>query len=259
MKRAMSSTLAAMSPNDELLVGLHNCDDDSEEIANFFLQDHRVRKIQITGGGISKALNVLLAHARNPLVARMDADDFCLSWRFKFQKNQLFKKGVDFLFSTAIVSQKLGALKVLIPKHLTQLRQANIESLLRAMNPLVHPTMLARRDWMLKLGGYMDVPGEDLDLWLRAILAGARFHRTALPVLVYNLSDSQLSKMDWYETGWMTSKDIRNYRVKLHRAKGGSGLGPREVLEIVGPLLPQNIPRLLRFSKNIRSLDVHFP
>jgi glycosyltransferase involved in cell wall biosynthesis len=255
LSRAISSTLRALRADDELLVGLHNCTDDSARIAASFSSDNRLSIHKVAGGGVARVLNGLIEHSRYDLIARVDSDDICLPWKFRAQVKQMAKHDVDFLFSTAIVGWNNGTFALWVPQHLTTLSTSQVISLLRGMTPLVQPTMLAKRSAIESNGGYLDVPGEDLDLWLRAAVAGSTFFRAALPTLVYNISPNQLSKQDWYLEGWKTSESVAANRAILAKRVRGHVLGWREKLEIVGPLLPQNFRRLREFESALQQLD----
>jgi glycosyltransferase involved in cell wall biosynthesis len=255
LSRAIRSTLRALRAEDELLVGLHNCTDDSAKIAASFSSDSRLRIHEVTGGGVGRVLNTLIEHSRYDLIARVDSDDICLPWKFRVQVKQMAKHDVDFLFSTAIVGWKNGTFALWVPQHLTSLNTSQVTSLLLGMTPIMQPTMLAKKSALESNGGYFDVPGEDLDLWLRAAVGGSTFFRAALPTLVYNISPTQLSKQDWYLKGWKNSESVAANRAILAKRVRSRVLGWREKLEIIGPFLPQNFRRLRDFESELRKLD----
>lgn len=254
LSRAVSSTLRALREDDELLVGLHNCTDDSARIATSFSSDGRLSIHEVSGGGVAKVLNKLIDHSRYDLIARVDSDDICLPWKFWVQVRQMAKHDVDFLFSTAIIGLPAGPVTLWVPQHLTSLSTPQVYSLLRAMTPLVQPTMLAKKAALDANGRYLDVAGEDLDLWLRAAVGGYTFFRSALPTLVYNLSPNQLSRKEWYLEGWKTSESVAENRAILAARNRNHVLGWREKLEIIGPLLLQNFPRLREFENEVLTL-----
>lgn len=254
LSRAISSTLRALHEDDELLVGLHNCTDDSARVASGFSFDDRLRIHEVSGGGVARVLNKLIDQSRYDLIARVDSDDVCLPWKFRVQVKQMAKHDVDFLFSTAIIGWPAGPVKLWVPQHLTSLSTPQVYSLLRAMTPLVQPTMLAKKAALDANGRYLDVAGEDLDLWLRAAVGGFTFFRSALPTLVYNLSQNQLSRQEWYLKGWKTSESVAQNRAILATRNRNHELGWREKLEIIGPLLPQNFRRIREFQHEVLRL-----
>jgi glycosyltransferase involved in cell wall biosynthesis len=252
---AIRTTLSALDTNDELIVGLHNCTDNSESLVNFLAcLDSRLRVHVIRSKSFSEALNELIALANRPLIARMDADDICLPWRFRIQRAKFSDRNLDFIFGTAIIRFPLGRLRVLVPQYPLSLRLAQIRSLLRGVNPLVHPTMVGRTDSIKVLGGYRELPGEDLDLWLRAANADMELKRHWLPVVIYNLSLGQLSREVWYSNGWQSSALILEERKKLAVRIGNRRLTMLEKLEVVGFPLVGNFKRIRAFNNSVEGL-----
>jgi hypothetical protein len=246
--------LKALGSHDELLIGLHNCTDGSRVIAEKFTHDPRVRIINATGEGVASVINQLINESRFSLIGRMDADDFCLPWRFALQRRRIQTSTCDFLFSTAIVGWKKGNLSLLVPQDPSKLESRHVTSLLRGANPLVQPTMLARKSWLEKLNGYTNVAGEDLDLWLRASIEGARIERMAIPTIIYKLSENQLSNKRWYLEGVSSSKEMRKYRGHLINKIGPYKLSLREKMHLIWPPLPQNLGRVSDFKQFLDSI-----
>lgn len=241
LELAIRSTLAAMGPGDELIVGLHNCTDRTPEVAKRF-SDKRLRVVSIRGkGGLALALNQLLKLSVNDLVSRMDADDICLPWRFKAQRSM--RGNCQFVFTTAVIFFDVKPLPLLFPQYPIPLNSEDIGFLLSVSNPLVHPTLLASKAALLDLGGYRDVAGEDLDLWLRAVQAGLSFKRLWLPSILYRVSRSQLSKEPWYSSGWSESSEIRNLRETLASRFPRRRLGLLIFLELMGFPRPSSFRR----------------
>ena len=86
LAEAIGSVLAQTFTDFEFLI----LDDGSRDgtraiIADYASRDARIRPILRENRGLVVSLNQLLAEARAPLVARMDADDVCLPERFARQ------------------------------------------------------------------------------------------------------------------------------------------------------------------------------
>lgn len=217
IKRAVSSTLAALGPDDELLVGLHDSEDLTASVLGR-ITDPRLRVFTLTKMSFSEALNSLAKRSQGKYLARMDADDICLPWRFKIQVRNLRDRSGMFLFSSVLV---LGATRprwLPIPQHPIRLGDRIVRELLERGNPLNHPTFFSLRSTFEGLGGYRNLAGEDLDLWLRAAIGGVRLVRTALPTVVYRMSPNQLSRESWYEEGWRNGPEIQGLRRELTQA-----------------------------------------
>lgn len=132
--------------------------------------DSRIRPIIRENRGLVASLNQLLAEARAPIVARMDADDICLPERFERQMAFL-KANPDFGVVGAWTDD-IGSDGR--PYHLKgQQHPTNHADFLSAIEEntalLCHPVVMYRRDTVLSVGGYHAAfrHCEDYDLWLR--------------------------------------------------------------------------------------------
>ena len=254
LRMAIRSTLKALPKTGELLLCLHKCSDNSQAISESF-SDRRLKIFKLDEGSFSDALNFLISCASGELVARMDADDICLPWRFRLQSGFLKKHPeLDAVFSTAVIFGEAIRPFFVFPQYTTQLHPPAFNFLLTQCNPAVHPTLLARKGLLERLK-YQDVPGEDLDLWLRIANDGGKIARTRFPVLLYRSHHNQMSRNEVYLEGWKASEAIREMRLKLCEAPLNKSLAksrlrfalrhPLITLEIIGLPTPQKIFRWL--------------
>jgi glycosyltransferase involved in cell wall biosynthesis len=187
--------------------------------------DPRLRLLTGPHRGLVAALNRGLADCRAPLVARMDGDDRCLPERF-LQQVALARQRADIdiigcrveLFGADEISPGFAAyvawLNGLVD-HEAIVRGLYIES------PLVHPSVLFRRDAVRAVGGYQDVGwAEDYDLWLRCAAAGLRFAKVPAVLFQWREHARRLTRTDnrysvenflrakaWYlATGWLRQR-----------------------------------------------------
>ncbi|WP_257180974.1 glycosyltransferase family 2 protein [Corynebacterium cystitidis] len=202
--RAVSSTLRALPSDAELVVLDDGSTDHTAASARAGatrkgVVDKRLRIERRDGsGGIATALNWLLHHTDSEFVARMDADDICLPWRFHTPVRAL-EGGDDVVFSQVnnFTGRKLKpAAPVPIPPDAFSFH-------LLLTNPVSHPAMVAQRSTLETLGGYRDVPAEDYDLWMRAALHGARLRRVASWGLLYRVHPEQITASPtWRHASW---------------------------------------------------------
>jgi glycosyltransferase involved in cell wall biosynthesis len=157
--------------------------------------------------GPGPAMNAALDHVDTELVARMDADDVALPWRFSAQLRS-FRDDDDFLFSP--VMHFSDSRTWARPQRLTAASRAASAARLLVENPFMHPTMIARTDRLRSLGGYRSPASEDYDLWLRAAAAGCSLRRTALPVVAYRRHSSQVSGTAEWSRARLASPDVEN-------------------------------------------------
>lgn len=216
IQKAVRSTLSAMPHEAELVVVDDNSDDETGYLVRE-ISDSRLRIVKNDSNpGLVGALNLGLELAKGKYVARMDADDICFPWRFSLQLRELKKSPeIDFLFSTALVFGKPIRPYPFLPQLLRSLGDSEFKLALTSWNPAVHPTMNARRSALLALGGYRDVPAEDLDLWLRAALKGYEFKRLAIPVIGLRLHDNQVTRTEKWIEGVANQGELELFRAEL--------------------------------------------
>ncbi len=192
---AVDSILNQSYRNFELIVVDDGSLDKSREwIASRALQDPRIRLVANPGCGLVDALNYGTGLACGAYVARMDADDIAMPERFARQ--------VAFLEA----NQHIAVLGTQV-HHIDEKGDpcgktsafptdaAAISAALLAKGCVIrHPTIMARRDALVAIGGYRSalVYAEDFDLWLRM---AERYQLANLPdaTLLYRLHANAIS------------------------------------------------------------------
>lgn len=178
-------------------------DGSGERLAARARADVRVRLVRTPPLGLAAALNRALAEARAPLVARMDADDLADPDRLLLQVERLERDhSVDVLGCRVTAGAAEGEvcpagmlayvewLNSLLD-HEAMFRDRFVES------PVVHPSVAMRREALVGLGGWRELPGpEDYDLWLRAFDAGMRFAKLRETLLFWRDSPERLTRSD---------------------------------------------------------------
>ncbi|MGC4175654.1 glycosyltransferase family 2 protein [Demequina sp.] len=195
VETALRSCLRGLGREDRLLVLDDGSTDDTRRRI-LSVRDSRVRiRTRSASDGIVSALNVLLDDADTTYVARMDADDIALPWRFGYQRKRLVDARAEFTFGNVV---HFGRGKLPRPSEPIGLKPAVIAKLLLLSNPVSHPTMFAELRAMRDLAGYRQCAAEDYDLWMRAAAAEFRVERTALAVLLYRHHGKQITaNPDW--------------------------------------------------------------
>lgn len=202
--RAIESTLRAMPENSELLV----FDDASADLTAELLasiEDPRLRVFRGDAGplGVARALNLLLLQAKGSTVARMDADDVCLPWRFSLQLRYA-RAGVA-TFASAIVIDAADRWVGFRPMFPQSDKSFQIQLLRR--NFLIHPTFVGPRATVERAGGYRDVGAEDYDLWLRLAVEAQKFRCIVTPVLLYRRHRAQITSSESSRT-WVDNPEL---------------------------------------------------
>lgn len=135
--------------------------------------------------GIADSLNIGIQRAKGKYIARMDDDDVCVPSRFEEQL-KVFKKK-DILFCGSNVIGNDGKPLRTPEKH----EEIFLELLFR--NPIFHPTVMIRKDELLKeLYNSKSVPSEDYDLWSRLIFKGD-FYQIQKPLLFCRIHQTSIT------------------------------------------------------------------
>lgn len=184
---ALDSILSQTYGNFELLVVNDGSSDGTAAILHeYSSKDDRVRTVDCDKNtGLASALNLGLRHTVAELVARMDADDVALPDRLEKQVEYLeahpeidvlgtFSEDIDDLGNRTgrIRRMPLGAEK---------------NAALVWTNPVIHPTIMFRRDRIMRLGGYNGAlrRRQDYDLWFRVVAAGMKIDNIPEVLLLY--------------------------------------------------------------------------
>lgn len=202
LDEAVDSVLAQSFADLELVV----VDDGSSDATPDLLQawakrDPRVRPLRIEHRGIIEALSAGLASCRGRLIARMDADDRChpdrIAEQVRWLDDHLHIGVVGCLvegFPAGAVSEGFQIYldwlnSLLTPQAIA--RELYIES------PLVHPSVLMRRESLERVGGYQERGWpEDYDLWLRMHAAGIQFGKVPRVLLYWREHPERLTRTD---------------------------------------------------------------
>jgi glycosyltransferase involved in cell wall biosynthesis len=163
-------------------------------------RDPRLTVVATGPRGIAPALNAALAAARAPLVARMDADDVARPERLFRQWEWLSRDPRPTVLATQVTVNELPAnqgMRDYVAWSNALLRHDDIVRDLYVESPLVHPTVMMRRDDLVGLDGFRDFDGpEDYDLWLRAARAGFRFEKVPEPLLFWRDRPERLTRRE---------------------------------------------------------------
>lgn len=247
IKACLHSILNGLPKHSEVVVVNDASTDDTGQLVDSFT-DSRIVQLRLEESkGIAHALNFGLYHSKGQFVARMDADDICLPWRFPLQLRKLNdNSALDFVFTTAIVFGEPLKPYPFLPQLPLSLNDSQFKLALLDWNPAVHPTMMARKETLLALDGYRDVPAEDLDLWIRAALEGYRFHRICFPSIFLRLHERQITRQASWRTAIASNREIGALRYALREKLGAEktmrGLG---LLSPMFSLEKNGLPRFL--------------
>jgi glycosyltransferase involved in cell wall biosynthesis len=171
LSATIESILAQTFKDFELIVVDDGSTDGTLKILKTCL-DPRLRVFQLEHGGIVKALNHGLAQARSEWIARQDADDISLPARLEIQwqsirqnpKAVLCHTDVEYINETNVL---VGRARIPRTRSFTALK-------LCFQCPIVHTTVMFKKEIALAVGGYLpeERHAEDFSLWGRLLERG---------------------------------------------------------------------------------------
>ncbi|MET0554619.1 MAG: glycosyltransferase, partial [Vicinamibacteria bacterium] len=177
--------------------------DGSREILDqWAAADPRVRVVAQEARGLVAALNRGLAHARAPLIARMDADDLCHPRRLELQARALAGDRTLIAVGSRVrvvadEGLRNDGMRAYVDWQNGLLAHDAIARDLYVESPLVHPSVTLRTDALRALSGYRAFDGpEDYDLWLRGFAAGWRFAKHPETLLDWRDRPGRLTRSD---------------------------------------------------------------
>jgi len=192
---AIQSVLAQSFADLELLVIDDGSTDDSRAIAEQYARhDRRVRVLRKPNGGISSARNLGLQAASGALIAILDSDDVWLPGYLETQVAILdAQPAIHIVTANAwFLGSRLDGLPA---RPWPDTRPAPDLLQMLADEEAIFIMCIFRRTVYETIGGFDESlrTNEDYDYWLRAAVAGFRFHRNDAPLGRYRRRDDSLS------------------------------------------------------------------
>lgn len=176
-------------------------DDTRRRLEAWAERDGRLVVLRREHGGLVDALQAGLTACRAPLIARMDADDRSAPERLARQAEFLEFNADVAVVGTLVEGFPSGDVRQGFRFYLDWLNGlVTGEAIAREIfveSPLAHPSVVMRRSWLERVGGYQDRGWpEDYDLWLRLHLAGARFAKVPEVLLAWREHAGRATRTD---------------------------------------------------------------
>jgi len=197
------ASIRAQTEEDWELVAIDDGsrDQSAEIVARWGDGDPRMRLLRPGRAGLVAALNLGIAEARAPLLARMDADDVIHPGRLQAQREWMDAHPDAALCGTQV---ELFPPEEVRGGYLEYVRWQNecveperIAADIYVESPFAHPSVTARTEVLRAAGGYADGPfPEDYDLWLRLHAAGHQMGKVPRVLLRWRERGARTSRTD---------------------------------------------------------------
>ncbi len=230
LDEAVGSILDQTRKDIELIaVDDGSTDGSGHRLESWAKRDARVTVLLRSHEGLIVALNAGTAACQAPLVARMDADDRAHPERLEAQAAFLAALEEIAVVGCRVEGFPAGDVREGFRIYLEWLNHLetpqDIAREIFVESPLAHPSVMMRREWLDRVGGYQEHGWpEDYDLWLRLHLAGARFAKVARHLLAWREHPNRITRTD-------RRYSVENFlRAKAHYLVRGPLLGRDSVL-----------------------------
>jgi len=224
---AIRSVFAQTWQDWELLLVDDGSSDASLKIAKS-IQDSRVRVIADgVNRGLGWRLNQIATLARGDYLARMDGDDLMHPQRLQRQVEYLTEHSDVDVVATAVYSfnyeNQIQGIRGLNP-----LTQMSAKRVLLDKGLIIHPTVMASRDWFRCHPYDTSYPRtQDRELWCR-VANESRFAKITEPLYFYR--ESLVNPKSYLKTYWRSSR----LNLRLLKTYGIANLGVVGTLQQMG-------------------------
>ena len=190
LRQSIDSILEqSLPPNEVVIVKDGPVPSKIEQVLSLYRDAHtHIRVVSLPENrGLGEALREGLKYCTHDIVARMDSDDIALPERFCKQVSHLCERRGVAACGTHIYEFEhvpgSGARVKRVPSKFDEVKRYA-----KFRNPLNHPSVVFRKEAILKVGSYKHMPlFEDYYLWLRLLRAGYVIENLDEPLLYFRI------------------------------------------------------------------------
>lgn len=168
--------------------------------------------------GLASSLNDLLKltlEKQYKYIARMDADDICTPDRFELQHRELEQNPDIDICGGFIEEFNEQSNKKQVVKY--KIKHDDIKAHLKKQNPIAHVTTFIRSSFFNTTGLYDPTKNnEDLDLWIRGLSLGLKFHNIPKVLVRVRTGDDFFSR----RRNFKRAKEVMTLKIKATRLFG---------------------------------------
>lgn len=200
---ALRSVLIQTHTAIEMVVVLDRPSQGARKLVEDFsgkLKDFKV--MESSKGGISAALNLGISNCKADFIARLDDDDLMSPNRLAIQLKTLEEKPEIICVGSQV--QYIDEDDEKIQRSALPTTAADVRLALQALNCVVHPSTLIRKEPLLAVGGYHEkLDGvEDYHLWLKLLEKG-EIENIDQELTFYRRHSNQSSRRDAQLAPWL--------------------------------------------------------
>ena len=195
LAEAIDSVLGQSFKDFELIV-INDCSNDKtgEILEGYASRDARVKvHTNEVNLRLPSSLNKAISLAEGKYIARMDADDICISDRLEKQYEFMEAHPDVALSSCRFMTLKNGVISSGGCGGKTD--HESIKALLLVTNPILHPGIIAKAEVIRELGYDKSFTcTEDMELWSRFVMADQKVEIQPEYLMIYRLHDKQITE-----------------------------------------------------------------
>jgi glycosyltransferase involved in cell wall biosynthesis len=202
----------------EVVLVLDRCSEEVMAVINSFRSSIDLKVVTSTTPGLVAALNLGLQTANGRYIARIDSDDLMTPERITEQFTYMeANQSVTVLGSSIVEINESGSV---IGRREYPIDSRVMHQALSKQCTIAHPSVMFRKDAILRLGGYRSFfeNAEDYDLWLRVRDQGIILS-TSQRLTLYRIHSDQVSRRN------LKKGVFASYSARLNSILERKGLG----------------------------------
>lgn len=201
-------------PNEIILVKDGPITDELQNVIDS-LNNGTIKEVALLENvGLGMALNEGIKSVSNELIARMDSDDYSFPLRCELQV-KAFEENPSLDIVGFPVQEFVGDINNIVGERLVPLTNDDIYSFARFRDPFNHPTVMYRKSFIQKVGGYSNYrKNQDTDLWIKMLSNGACCMNLPNKVFRFRFDESTYKK----RKSWLSTRLLITIRYKAWRS-----------------------------------------
>lgn len=218
-------------------------------IKEFEKKDDRIKIIKNNQNkGLTYSLNKAMEFAKGEYIARMDADDISHGERLKKQVS--FLDNNDEIIVLGTCGRNIDEAGIDMGSRKVPITPGEIQKVLRVVNPMIHPSVMFRKDAIKDIGGYNVNYRvvQDYELWFRCIENGFELANLPDELIYYRVNNKYLERKSFNYRLIDAKIRYNGYKkIKLPIYKRFGVLIPL----ILGIMPPSILKRLYKYFKRL--------